>query len=78
MSLSLATTAPCFFSQCGSEKLRFTKSPASSSAHSVLISAFIRAKSLEVSTSSALISASGGFFASADPGKITNFLAPAP
>ena len=49
------TEAARFLDQCGSDQVRFTRSPPRRSAHSGLIPAFCRAHSREVSTSSAAI-----------------------
>ena len=72
VTFSSATAEPWRRSQRGSLKVRFASGPASCSAHAGSIAAFVRANSRLVSTSSALMSAAGGFFASADPGKTTN------
>ena len=78
VTFSSATAAPCRRSQRGSLKLRLASGPASCSAHAGSIAAFVRAKSRLVSTSSALMIAAGGFFASADPGNTTKRVLRAP
>ena len=72
VTFSSATAEPCRRSHRGSLKVRFASGPASCSAHAASMAAFVRANSRLVSTSSALMSAAGGFFASADPGNTTN------
>ena len=72
VTFSYAAAAPELFDQCGSLIRRLARSPASGSAHSGSIAATVRANRRLVSTSSAAMTAVGGFLRSPEPGKIAN------
>ncbi len=72
VTFSVAITAPCDRSQCGSLYERLIRCCATGSTHSGSMRAAIRPHSRLVSTSSATIVHFGGFLNRPEPGKIEN------